>query len=76
MLLLIVRAPKPAPNLTSFSLSPGGITTSGGPVTVNFTVTDDLSGANDFEILLQSPSGLQTQSGVNGFVASTAFSVL
>jgi len=62
-----------APNLTAFSFSPSTISTNGGAVTVSFSVTDDLSGATDFEIAFQSPSGTQVQSGHVSFAATTSF---
>jgi hypothetical protein len=63
-----------APNLSALTLSTSTISTAGGSVDANFTVTDDISGANDFEILFVSPSGLQTQSKAVGFVPNTSFS--
>lgn len=63
-----------APNLTALTLSTSTMSSAGGSVNADFSVTDDLSGANDFEILLMSPSGLQTQSTAVGFVPNTSFS--
>ena len=47
------------PELKSLSFTPASIDTSSGPaeVTVNFTVTDDASGANYFEATFLDPSG-------------------
>src|SRR6185436_4864055 len=56
-----------APNLNAFTLSTSSISTNGGPVGVNFTVTDDISGANDLEVSFSSPSGSQTVLGAVAF---------
>jgi hypothetical protein len=49
------------PNLNAFDFSPKTIDTSAGPasVTVSFTVTDDISGANTFDVQFGSPLGSQ-----------------
>ena len=53
------------PNLTGLSLSPSSVDTTSAPATlaVNFTATDDLSGANDLQVMFQSPSGSITETG-------------
>lgn len=63
-----------APTLTGFSFAPPAITTSGGPVTVSYAVTDDISGANNVSVLFLSPSGTQQQSGSASFTANTSAS--
>ena len=62
-----------APQLTAFSFTPDSIDTTSGAVTVtvNFTVTDDLSGANFFLIVFRSPSGTRIQRGISQFAPST-----
>ena len=62
-----------APQLTAFSFTPDSIDTAAGSatVTVNFTVTDDLSGANFFLIVFRSPSGNRIQRGISQFAPST-----
>ena len=61
------------PNLTSFTLTPAAIdtTTTSADVTVGFTLSDDLAGANSFQILFTSPSGNSTQLGSKTFTAAT-----
>lgn len=63
-----------APTLTNFSFTPSTIGAGGGAVEVSFTATDDLSGVNQFELLLLSQSGTQTQSGASSFAAATSHS--
>ena len=52
------------PTLTAFSLSPASIntTSAAASTTTNFTVTDDLAGANNLMLVLTSPSGNATRS--------------
>jgi hypothetical protein len=62
------------PNITSLTLTPSAIdtTAASATVTVGFTLTDDLSGANTFQMLLTSPSGNATQSASKSFTAATS----
>jgi hypothetical protein len=62
------------PNLTSFTVTPAAIdtTATSAAVTVGFVLTDDLSGANSFQILFTSPSGNSTQLGSKTFTPSTS----
>lgn len=60
-----------APSLTpGISLTPSLIGSGGGNVTVHFTVTDDASGVNTFQIVFRSPSGNQSRSGAISFPAA------
>lgn len=51
------------PGISAFTINPSSINTTSAPagVTVNFTLTDDLSGPNLFQVSLVSPSGATTQ---------------
>jgi hypothetical protein len=61
------------PQLTSFGFVPTSIDTTAGPVnlTVNFTVTDDLSGVTDVAVFFFSPSGGQSVGNSISFPATT-----
>ncbi len=61
------------PNITAFSFTPASINTTAAAatVTVNFTLTDDLSGANTFQAVFTSPSGNQSQTASATFPAAT-----
>lgn len=75
LLTVTSAADSTAPNLSGpLTLAPGTITTAGGPVTVGFSATDDLSGVNYFEVALQSPSGAQSVSAPLNFAANTSHS--
>ena len=65
-----------APSLTALSFSPAAInvTTASAVVTISFTVTDDLSGADFLCAQFLSPSGTQGQSDCTGFAPSTSYS--
>lgn len=62
-----------APNITSFSFTPTAIDTTAASanVTVNFTVTDNLAGANFFQVVFVSPSGNMSQNASKSFAAGT-----
>ena len=60
------------PNITAFSFTPATIdtTAASAAVTVNFTLTDDLAGANTFQAVFTSPSGNVTQTASKTFTAA------
>jgi len=64
------------PNITALSFSPTSIdtTTAAQNVTVNFSLTDDLSGAQFFQITFTGPSQIQALSGSASFTAATSVS--
>src|SRR5216684_3781314 len=61
------------PNITTFSFTPATIDTTAASanVTVNFTLTDDLSGVSFFQVALVSPSGNSNQTVSKSFTPST-----
>jgi hypothetical protein len=62
------------PTLTAFGFTPTSINVTGFPatVTVNYQVTDDLSGAKTVQAVFLSPSGATTQTASASFAASTS----
>jgi hypothetical protein len=64
------------PTLTSFTLSPATIDTTAASttLTVGFNLTDDISGATFFQIVLTSPSGNATQMASKTFTPATSVS--
>jgi len=62
------------PALATFGFTPGSIDTAAGPsgVTVNYKVTDDLSGATTFQVGFLSPSGANTALGSATFPANVS----
>jgi len=61
------------PNITAFSFSPASINTTAASanVVVNYTLTDDIAGANFFQVVFTSPTGAQSQSSSTSFAAAT-----
>jgi hypothetical protein len=62
------------PTLAAFGFTPTSINVTGFPatVTVNYQVTDDLSGATTIQAVFTSPSGAATQTASASFAASTS----
>ncbi|HEY6392735.1 MAG TPA: hypothetical protein VIX89_15755, partial [Bryobacteraceae bacterium] len=63
-----------APTLTAFGFTPTSINVTGFPatVTMNYQVTDDLSGATTVQAVFLSPSGATTQTASDTFAAATS----
>jgi hypothetical protein len=62
------------PNISALSITPASIDTTAASanVNVNFTVSDDLSGADFFQVVLLAPSGNTSQVGTATFAAATS----
>jgi hypothetical protein len=64
------------PVMTAFTLAPASIDTTAGPATVNmnFTLTDDISGASKWQIAFSSPTQSSTQSATVNLTPATSVS--
>ena len=61
------------PNITAFSFTPTSVNTTAAAVgvTVNFTLTDDLTGASFFQVVFTSPSGNSMQTASKNLAPGT-----